>query len=157
MALELKNIKASPITFTHRIVEGFREPAWMKYYLMRDVLAGDLIPTGYGIAWRCWDKEAYVIMPIPLNIFTSWFRALWYAGMHGYTLDALAKAEEAGYQLGKIHGREQVDKEIERRVRALIQMKEGEIRLSERIRVYKELELSLDPKSPTYWRKDDSN
>lgn len=83
------------------ILNPDREPAWKKLLLQKTVLAGGAVPTGYGIAWKCWDKDAYVIMPIPFNILTSWVRALWYAGIHGYTLDALAKAEEHGYREGR--------------------------------------------------------
>jgi len=92
---------SSASDWTTRVVDAFRDPAWFKHYAGRELAAGELIPTGYGIAWRCWDKDAYVIMPIPLNLLTSWLRALWYAGIHGYTLDALAKAADKGYWQGR--------------------------------------------------------
>ncbi len=93
-----------------------RNPAWKKLFSGMELYAGAKIPTGYGIAWKCWDKDAYVIMPIPLNILTSWLRALWYGGIHGYTLDALAKANQAGYEEGRHDGLVQSQRKIERLV-----------------------------------------
>lgn len=154
MVVQLDHIiESKPPTFTHRIVEGFRDPAWWKYWLGRDVANGGLIPTGYGIAWKCWDRDAFVIMPVPLNLVASWLRALWYGGVHGYTLDALAKAEQRGYEEGRLDGQQQSMDRTERYAQSMIRRMEADIRLDERKRVYKEMELSLDPGSPTYWRR----
>lgn len=89
------------MNWVKRNVDAFREPAWFKDFLGREMAAGAEIPTGYGIAWKCWERDAYVIMPIPLNLITSWFRALWYGGIHWYTLDALAKAADKAYWQGR--------------------------------------------------------
>ena len=123
-----------------------RFPVWVKEISIKELHAGAIIPTGYGIAWKSWDRATFVVMPMPFNLFVSWGRALWYGGMHGYTLDALAKANEAGYQEGKRDAEERASKHITNLAAREIAKQEANIRLNERIRVYKELEMSLDTK-----------
>lgn len=54
---------------------------WRGWRLVVDYLTireGDELPPGYGLAWRCWDRDALVVMPVPLNVLAGGVRAAWH-------------------------------------------------------------------------------
>jgi hypothetical protein len=42
--------------------------------MRRFVRALDVIPRGYGVAYRAWDRDGAVCYPIPLNWLVRWAR-----------------------------------------------------------------------------------
>ena len=42
---------------------------------------GEIIPMGYGIAWRDYLRDVYVCYPIPFNIIAGYTRRLWHWAM----------------------------------------------------------------------------
>lgn len=63
-----------------------RQPGWgiMKWRGWRVVMdnflvhEGELLPRGYGVAWREYDRDCSVVMPIPLNLIAGSLRRLWH-------------------------------------------------------------------------------
>jgi hypothetical protein len=93
--------------------------------LIRSIPEGEIIPHGYGIAWRQWDRNATVVMPIPFNRLaallrsayhwlrfmdpTRWECALYSAKQEGRTMEramiaqqvqSACEARDAAYRAG---------------------------------------------------------
>lgn len=49
-----------------------------KISMTRSVEVGECIPDGYGLAWRLWDRDAVVCMPIPLNFIAGAVRGVYH-------------------------------------------------------------------------------
>lgn len=45
--------------------------------IRREVGALEVVPFGYGIAWRRWDRHTSVCYPIPLNLVARLARRVW--------------------------------------------------------------------------------
>lgn len=45
--------------------------------LLREVLRGERVPRGFGVAWVEYHRDAAVAMPIPLNLVAGAVRAAW--------------------------------------------------------------------------------
>lgn len=68
----------------------------------RVVKQGGRLPSGYGVAWPCWNRDAFYVAPIPFNLILGlgyrvycWFR--WKGGMNADDFNAGLKAgREAG-------------------------------------------------------------
>lgn len=56
-------------------------PKWLGWRVVLDdmlVKEGMLIPRWYGVAWREFDRDCSVVMPVPLNLIAGWTRRLWH-------------------------------------------------------------------------------
>jgi hypothetical protein len=42
-----------------------------------EVVEGEMLPRGYGVAWRRWDRHAAVCLPVGVNIIAGWLRAIY--------------------------------------------------------------------------------
>jgi hypothetical protein len=42
-----------------------------------EVVEGEMLPRGYGLAWRRWDRHATVCLPLGLNIIAGVLRAIY--------------------------------------------------------------------------------
>ena len=51
----------------------------LKNLLVREVRNGEMIPRGWGIAYRSWHRSASTAMPIPLNMIVGILRWLWHS------------------------------------------------------------------------------
>lgn len=73
----------------------------MSWHFQRLIPSGERFPRGYGLAWRCFDRDAAVAYPIPLNVLLGWLRAayLW------LRWDAIPQRRDAAlygaYELGR--------------------------------------------------------
>lgn len=50
-----------------------------KRILFREVHQGEMIPRGWGIAYRSWRRASATAMPIPLNMIVGLLRWLWFS------------------------------------------------------------------------------
>jgi hypothetical protein len=55
--------------------------------LMAYVDHGGIIPNGWGVAWREWNRDAVLIMPVPFNLIARVSRRVW--RRIGLTVEAL--------------------------------------------------------------------
>ena len=65
---------------------GFGWPKWRGWRVVMDnflLHQNTMLPRGYGVAWRKYDQDCTVVMPIPLNILASWGRYVWHWLRHG--------------------------------------------------------------------------
>ena len=67
------------------------------------VNAYEIIPKGYGIAYRKYDMDATVCYPIPFNIFVALFRRIYIWFIHGANL--YNDGYDRGYGKGLTEGR----------------------------------------------------
>lgn len=74
----------------------------------KKVYSGERIPTGYGYAWRMWNQDAVILMPIPFNLIAQLVRWLYFSSMHQLVLNELDKAENEGFNRGYKDGRRHV-------------------------------------------------
>lgn len=89
-----------------------RQPGWgiMKWRGWRVAIdnlliqRGEMLPRGYGVAWREWDRDCVVVMPIPVNVFASWVRRAWHWLKHGVKLSAYDSAVIEAYHRGHTDG-----------------------------------------------------
>ena len=72
---------------------------------------GEKIPLGYGIAWQMVDRNAYVILPIPINLIAGLARRIWRAMLFGIGRPAMDKAIHQAYERGLEEGRKKARKE----------------------------------------------
>ncbi len=42
--------------------------------LRRIIDQGEIVPQGYGVAWRDWNRDAAICYPVPLNVLLGWLR-----------------------------------------------------------------------------------
>ena len=86
---------------------GWGWPKWRGWRVVMDNLLipeGELLPRGYGVAWREPDMDGVVVMPIPLNIITCWVRWAWHWFRHGLQPSAFDRAVVEAYQRGHTDG-----------------------------------------------------
>lgn len=50
---------------------------------IKEIFEGELIPAWYGLAWRKWQTNSTVCLPVPLNIVAALVRAIWIWAKHG--------------------------------------------------------------------------
>lgn len=84
-----------------------RVAALKRFRLVRRIGRDQVIPRGYGIAWSLYLGNAYVCMPVPLNLFAGVARYVWNALC--YAAPLVADPREA-YRQGK---RDSVDRDPE--------------------------------------------
>ena len=92
--------------------EPKRERGWIKWrgwtvvvdhFLIRQ---GQVLPRGYGVAWRQHYRDCSVCMPVPLNVLAGWTRRLWHWLRFGYVKDSMrdamvGRAYDRGYERGR--------------------------------------------------------
>ena len=94
-------------TMKWRRPPGLGWPKWRGWRVVMDNLLipeGELLPRGYGVAWREPDMDGVVVMPIPLNIITCWVRWAWHWFRHGLQPSAFDRAVVEAYQRGHTDG-----------------------------------------------------
>lgn len=69
----------------------------MERWFVRRVGDCELIPRGYGVAWRSFGSATAVCLPMPFNIIAGFARTVWFAMKQGLGLDPGAK----WYRLGR--------------------------------------------------------
>lgn len=74
---------------------------------------GDVIPAGYGYAYRLWDRDIAVYMPIPVNLFVQFGRWVYYWARSQHFETVVEKAFDAGYQRGLTVAKDRHKREIE--------------------------------------------
>ena len=55
-------------------------PRWLGWSVMLDnftIREGAMIPRWYGVAWHAHNRDATVVMPVPLNIVAGLVRRFW--------------------------------------------------------------------------------
>ena len=81
-------------------------------FLLCKVGEGELIPKGYGLAWREFDKAESIFLPIPINIIASFMRTLYWRMIMAFypaKIDILinkieTRAMQEGYTWGRKDG-----------------------------------------------------
>ena len=89
-----------------------RQPGWgiMKWRGWRVVMDnmlvrhGERLPRGYGVAWREFDRDCSVVMPIPINVLASWVRRAWHWFRHGVKPSVYDSAVIEAYHKGHMDG-----------------------------------------------------
>lgn len=84
----------------------------MKIYGYKIVQIGEVMPRGYGLAYREWERDVAVFYPIPFNLIVRLIRELYYRIRIGICktkiehmiLSALKREFDLGYEAGKDEG-----------------------------------------------------
>ena len=84
-----------------------------KIYARLQLLEGERLPRGHGIAWYCFETADYVLYPIPLNVIARWARQFYHwcrkyePGASENELQAIRRgAYQRGRKDGYIHAQE---------------------------------------------------
>ena len=96
-----------------------------KELFIRRIGEGEILPKGWGIAWREWNGFGAMIMPIPINIVVAHIRKIYYWFVSGnWYKTGYDNGYDKGYSKGRKYAFEQYKhharKEIEEEVRAEI-------------------------------------
>jgi hypothetical protein len=94
-------------------------PAILRRITLVRASQGERIPTGYGLAWIEPSRDVAVFVPIPFNLIVQVCRWLYYSTAHARILNAMDRAEDAGYQLGHRHGHESATRSCDERMKIL--------------------------------------
>ena len=90
-------------------------PKWCGWRVVMDKLSivrGEQIPRWYGVAWREFDRDCVVVMPIPLNVLVGWARRFWHWLRWGFVRESvLDEVMASAFQLGRLKATK-VDKAI---------------------------------------------
>ena len=90
----------------------------MAIRLSRFVPYGEIIPWGYGVAWRAFDRDGAICYPIPLNLVVRLAREVHWrllvAPRWGIRERHLAERYEAGRLKGEDEARRYVQRAYER-------------------------------------------
>lgn len=72
-----------------------------------DQKQGEMIPKGYGVAWRNYEVATTILIPIPLNFLLAWIREGYFRLIAGprdrleqQIIASLSEDEARGYQDG---------------------------------------------------------
>lgn len=77
------------------------------------VRAADMIPKGYGIAYRLWNQDTVVVLPIPLNIIVRVILNCYYALVKAWFPSHWERELDKRWHYGYKMGREDRQHEIE--------------------------------------------
>jgi hypothetical protein len=73
----------------------------------------ELIPKGYGIAYRLWNQDAYIVLPIPINIIVRVFLNYYYALVKAWYPSRWERKLDTIWRYGVEVGRSDRQHEIE--------------------------------------------
>ena len=82
--------------------------------IKQELREGEMIPKGYGIAYRNMDRYSVVIYPIPFNLIIGGLRRVWIWLMYGHKLyeDGFHKGYNKGYSEGRDYAFNQFKKQV---------------------------------------------
>jgi hypothetical protein len=100
---------------------------WHGWHLLiaREVLEGEIIPTGYRIAWWDWSRNVSHAYPIGLHLVVALGRRLWewsYRIVQPTALEQRIRRErheayEEGHRAGYAAAFQRIERDLERRAR----------------------------------------
>ena len=61
----------------------------------------ELIPRGYGVAWKEWDRNLIVCLPLGVNLVARWLRSAWHWTKCSYQPSLIDRMYEVGYHAGQ--------------------------------------------------------
>ena len=81
------------------------DPSLFREVLVREVVLGGTIQTGYGYAYHEYNRDVIIVVPVPFNLLVQLARWLYYSTMHQSVLNEMDKVENAAYIRGYDEGR----------------------------------------------------
>jgi hypothetical protein len=93
------------------IREGTQMQIVIRVPYQKYVREGEIMPRGYGLAWREVNRPVFVCLPIPLNLVARWAREFWFAiwstlayrglsARESRELDAWHRGRRSGWEAG---------------------------------------------------------